>query len=123
MQQKISYLELDQDISKLTSAFATRNTCIGREVIADLRSRLTLRDVAGIVLVSLERLIHTDSLAFCWAVENTVPGYVMREIRRITSMTVCKRLIDQGLTPGGDFSVDATGSILLSDRAKATLLK
>ncbi|KAM3105364.1 MULTISPECIES: hypothetical protein [unclassified Phormidesmis] len=123
MQQKISYLKLEQDISRLTSAFATRNTCIGKEIIANLRSHLTLRDVAGIVLVSLERLIHTDPLAFCWAVENTVPGYVMREIRRITSMTLYKRLIDKGLTPGNDFSMNEKGGVLLNDRAKLTLFK
>ncbi|KAM3106290.1 hypothetical protein [Phormidesmis sp. 146-33] len=123
VQQKISYLELEQDISRLTSAFATRNTCIGKEIIANLRSHLTLRDVAGIVLVSLERLIHTDPLAFCWAVENTVPGYVMREIRRITSMTLYKRLIDKGLTPGNDFSMNEKGGVLLNDRAKLTLFK
>ncbi|KAM3089914.1 hypothetical protein ACKFKG_31650 [Phormidesmis sp. 146-35] len=123
VQQKISYLKLEQDISRLTSAFATRNTCIGKEIIANLRSHLTLRDVAGIVLVSLERLIHTDPLAFCWAVENTVPGYVMREIRRITSMTLYKRLIDKGLTPGNDFSMNEKGGVLLNDRAKLTLFK
>lgn len=123
VQQEISCLELEQDISKLTSAFATRNTCIGKEIIANLRSHFTLRDVAGIVVVSLERLIHTDPLAFCWAVENTVPGYVMREIRRITSIALYKRLIDKGLTPGKDFSMDVKGSVLLNDRAKITLFK
>ncbi|PSB20300.1 hypothetical protein C7B65_07590 [Phormidesmis priestleyi ULC007] len=120
MQQENKYPELENDLSRLTSAFATRSTTIGKEVIASLRCRMTLRDVAGMVLVSLERLVWQDQLAFCWAVENTVPGYVMREIRRITSITVYKRLIDRGLDPGQDFSVDAKGNILFTDRAKTT---
>ncbi len=120
MQQENKYPELENDLSRLTSAFATRNTTIGKEVIASLRCRMTLRDVAGMVIVSLERLVWQDQLAFCWAVENTVPGYVMREIRRITSITVYKRLIDRGLDPGQDFSVDAKGNVLFTDRAKTT---
>ena len=122
MQQSIKDSELEADLSRLTSAFATRNVTIGKEVIASLRNRLTLRDVAGMVIVSLERLVWQDPLAFCWAVENTVPGYVMREIRRITSIAVYKRLIDRGLDPGQDFSVDAKGNILFNDRAKTTVL-
>lgn len=121
MHQQSNYLELETDLSRLTSAFATRNTTIGKEVIASLRSRLTLRDVAGMVIVSLERLVWQDPLSFCWAVENTVPGYVMREIRRITSITVYKSLIDRGLDPGQDFSMDAKGNILFTDRAKVTV--
>ncbi|MBC7825244.1 MAG: hypothetical protein H7126_15520 [Candidatus Parcubacteria bacterium] len=120
MQQSNS-LELETDLSRLTSAFATRSTTIGKEVIASLRSRLTLRDVAGMVIVSLERLVWQDPLSFCWAIENTVPGYVMREIRKITSITVYKRLIDRGLEPGQDFSMDAEGNILFSDRVKVTV--
>ena len=120
MQQKTNYLELENDLSRLTSAFATRSSTIGKEVIASLRGRMTLRDVAGMVIVSLERLVWQDQLAFCWAVENTVPNYVMREIRRITSITVYKRLIDRGLNPGQDFSMDAKGNILFTDRAKTT---
>lgn len=123
MQQEVSYLELEQDISKMTSAFATRNTRIGKEVIANLGDRLPLRDIAGVVLISLERLAWTDSLAFCWAVEKTIPNYMLREIRRITSIALYKRLIDKGLTPGADFSVDAKGSVLMGDRAKSTVLK
>lgn len=119
--QETSYLQLEQEINRLTCAFATRNAEIGKAVIASLRSRLTLRDVAGIVIVSLEQLVRTDPMAFCWAIEQTIPGYVMREIRRITSMTVYKRLIQEGFEPGCDFSMDAKGSILLNQDAKASL--
>ena len=121
MQQKTNDLSLEDDFSRLTSAFATRNATIGKEVIASLRSRMPLQDVAGMVIVSLERLVWQDQLSFCWAVENTVPGYVMREIRRIASITVYKSLIDRGLDPGQDFSIDAKGNILLVDRAKTTV--
>lgn len=120
--QQISYLELENNLSRLTSAFATRNTTIGKEIIASLRSQLTLRDVAGMVLVSLERLVWQDPLAFCWAVENTVPGYVMREIKRITSITIYKSLIDRGLDPGQDFSIDAKGNILFTERARTVVV-
>ncbi len=121
MQQQNNYPDIESDLSRLTSAFATRNITIGKEVIASLRSRLTLRDVAGMVIVSLERLVWQDPLAFCWAVENTVPGYVMREIRRITSITVFRSLIDRGLDPGQDFSMDAKGNILFTDRAQTAV--
>jgi hypothetical protein len=119
--QETSYLQLEDEISRLTCAFATRNIEIGKAIIANLRSQLTLRDVAGIVIVSLERLITTDPLAFCWAVEQTIPGYVMREIRRITSITVYRRLVAQGLEPGEDFSMDGKGLLLLNEQAKSSL--
>jgi hypothetical protein len=119
--QETSYPQLEDEISRLTYAFATRNIEIGKAVIANLRSQLTRRDVAGIVIVSLERLITTDPLAFCWAVEQTIPGYVMREIRRITSITVYTRLITQGLKPGQHFSMDGKGLLLLNEHAKSSL--
>ncbi|MBW4418384.1 MAG: hypothetical protein KME13_04055 [Myxacorys californica WJT36-NPBG1] len=119
--QETTHLHLDSEISRLTCALATRNADIGKSIIVGLRCQLTLRDVAGIVIVSLERLLWVDPLAFCWAVEQIIPGYVMREIRRITTITLYKQLIHQGLEPGEDFSMDAKGSVLLSDRAKADL--
>ncbi|NJR50519.1 MAG: hypothetical protein HC780_14075 [Leptolyngbyaceae cyanobacterium CSU_1_3] len=122
MQQETSYLQLEQDIHKLTRALATRNTRIGKEIITSLKAQHTLHDTASIVLISLDRLRQTDSLAFCWAVETTIPGYLMREIRRITSISLYKRLITKGFTPGHDFSMDAKGSVLLNDRAHTTIL-
>jgi hypothetical protein len=119
--QETTHLHLESEISRLTCALATRNADIGKSIIVGLRCQLTLRDVAGIVIVSLERLLWVDPLAFCWAVEQIIPGYVMREIRRITTITLYKQLIHQGLQPGEDFSMDAKGSVLLSDRAKADL--
>lgn len=119
--QETSHLHLESEISRLTCALATRNADIGKAIIVGLRCQLTLRDVAGIVIVSLERLVWADPLAFCWAVEQIIPGYVMREIRRITTLTLYKQLIDQGLEPGEDFSMDAKGSVLLGNSCKAQL--
>jgi hypothetical protein len=65
--------------------------------------------------------VRIDPLAFCWAVEQTIPGYVMCEIHRMTTMCVYKRLIEQGLYPGEDFSMDEKGAVLLGDRATALL--
>jgi hypothetical protein len=54
-------------------------------------------------------------------VEETIPGYVMREIRRIMSVRLYKRLIACGMELGEDFSVDARATVLTSDRAKSEL--
>ncbi|HTL89230.1 MAG TPA: hypothetical protein VL134_07505 [Leptolyngbya sp.] len=119
--QDTSLLELESELNRLACAFATRNTDIGKAVIANLRSRLTLREVAGMVIVSLEQLVSTDQLAFCWAIEHVIPGYVMREIRRITSITLYRRLIAQGYEPGQDFSIDGKGQVLLNEQAKTSI--
>lgn len=119
--QDPSKLDLEQELDRLTCALATRNAEIGKAVIANLRSRLTLREVAGMVIVSLERLVWTDQLAFCWAIEQVIPGYVMREIRRITSVTLYRRLINQGYEPGQDFSMDGKGQVLLNEQAKTSI--
>ena len=119
--QDTSALELEQELNRLTCAFATRNTEIGKAIIANLRSRLTLREVAGMVIVSLERLVWTDQLGFCWAIEQVIPGYVMREIRRITSITLYRRLITQGYEPGQDFSMDSKGQVLLNEQARTAI--
>lgn len=116
-----SYLQLEPEVRRLTCAFATRNTEIGKAVIANLRSRLTLRDVAGMVIISLEQLVWTDQLAFCWAIEQVIPGYVMREIRRIMSIALYRRLIVQGYEPGQHFSMDGKGLVLLNEQAKTTM--
>lgn len=119
--QDHSSLDLEQELNRLTCAFATRNAEIGKAVIANLRSRLTLREVAGMVIVSLERLVWTDQLAFCWAIEQVIPGYVMREIRRLTSVTIYRRLINRGYQPGHDFSMDGKGQVLLNEQAKTSI--
>jgi N-acetylglutamate synthase-like GNAT family acetyltransferase len=120
--QNLNYLELEQEIDRLTTAITARNLSIGKDLIENLKSRFELREIAGMFLVSLSRLVWLDSLSFCWAVENLIPGEVMREIRNITTVSVCKRLIDEGLLPGQDFSVDSVGCLLLNEPARTVVL-
>lgn len=120
--QHLSYLELEQEVSRTTSAFLTRNPLIGASVVADLKERLSAEDAAGVILVGLERLIWCDSEAFIWAVEQVIPDEVLQEIRRLSTATVGKQLVYRGFIPGQDFSVNSAGQLLLSDRAKQSVL-
>lgn len=112
--QNLSELELEREISRVVRAMSSRDRRIGKDIITDLRLRFPLKDVAGLLIVSLERLLWLDSQAFVWAVENMIPRVVMREIRSLMMNTICKNLIDQGLTPGEQFSMDAQGQLLLA---------
>ncbi len=114
----MTYFKLEQEISKMAYALMTRNAIISSDLIADLRSRFSLEEVAGILIVSLERLIWFDKDAFVWAVESLVPTDVMQEIGKIISTMFSKRLIDQGFVPGKDFSVGLTGNLMLNQRAR-----
>ncbi len=116
-----TYLEFEGEVAKIVCAMATCNTQIVREMIAVLRDRFTLEELAGVVLVSLEQLIRLDANAFVWAVERLIPTDVLSEIRRLTTIHVGKCLVAQGFIPGQDFSVDAIGKLLLSDRARVAL--
>jgi N-acetylglutamate synthase-like GNAT family acetyltransferase len=121
--QNLNYLELEQEIDRLTTAITARNLSIGNDLVENLKSRFELREIAGMFLVSLSRLIWLDSLSFCWAVENLIPQEVMHEVRNITTVSVCKRLIDEGLVPGQDFSVDSVGCLLLNEPARSVVLR
>jgi hypothetical protein len=114
---------LEQAIAKFVYALASYNTSICEALLTNLRDRFLLEEVAGVVLVSLERLLWMDANAFVWAIQHFLPADVTQEIRRITSVTLGKRLIAHGFQPGYDFSVDASGRLLLNDLAKATVLK
>ena len=46
----------------------------------------------------------------------------MQEIRNLTSVTIYKQLIAKKFVPGQDFSVDASGKLLLNKNAKAAIL-
>lgn len=121
--QHTNYLELEQEASRLVYALAAYNTGICEAIITSLRDRFLLEEVAGVMLVCLERLIWLDAKAFVWAVEHLLPADVAQEIRRITSVTLGKRLIHKGLQPGQDFSVDSIGRLLLNETAKNIVLK
>lgn len=97
----------------------TRNTLIGADLIAHLRTHLPLESVAGVLLISIERLIWFDTESVIWTIEHLIPVDVMKEIHRIMSLTVYKHLIRKGFVPGQDMSVDASGKLLLKEIAKA----
>lgn len=114
-------LELEQEVGKMARAMITRNTQIGEDLIAHLRTQLTLEGVAGVMIVSIERLIWFDVDSVFWTIENLIPRDVMQEIHKITSVTIYKQLIGKGFTPGQDFSVDASGKLLLNNQARASI--
>ncbi len=95
-----------------------RNPQIGQSLIAHLRHQLTLDEVAGLLLVSLERLLWFDAEAVIWAVENIIPADVMRQIHNITSVKIYKQLIRKGYVPGKDMSVNANGKLLLKEKLR-----
>lgn len=111
-------LELDREIAKMARAMMTRNTQIGRDLIAYLRSQMTLEAVAGVLVVSIERVIWFDAESIIWTIENVIPADIMQEIHRITSVSIYKQLITKGYVPGKDMSVDANGKILLKETVR-----
>jgi tRNA splicing endonuclease len=114
-------LELDQEVGKMARAMMTRNTAIGTALIAHLRTQLTLESVAGLLLVSIQRLIWLDTESVFWTMENLIPADVMQEIHRITSFAVYKHLVTKGFVPGKDLSVDADGKLLLKAKARTAI--
>lgn len=119
--QDTTYLKLEQEISKIATAILGKDSRIGRDLISSLQDRYTPEEVASILLLSLERLVWFDANAFVWAVENLMSEDVLRGIRQIMSATVGKRLVDKGLAPGQDFSVDSAGKLLLNAKARAVV--
>lgn len=114
-------LDLEQEIGKMARAMMARNTTIGDALIAYLRTQLTEEEVAGIVLVSLERLLWLDGDLFIWTLQNFLPQSLLKEMRRITSVTLCKQLIGKKFMLGEDFSVNANGQLLLNTKAKKAI--
>lgn len=108
----MSPLELETEITKVAMAMMTRNRQITSDIIADLATKMTLEDLAGVLLISLERIIWFDAQLFSWATENLLPADIRLEIKKIMSLTTYKRLIAKGLIPGKDFSLDADGRLL-----------
>lgn len=117
----MNYLELEDEVGKIARAISSRDTRIGKALIANLKAQLPLEEVAGIILISLERLLWSDTDLFDWAVETLIPVDVLQEIRSIIGIISYKRLIDQGFTPGQDFSVGCEGKLLLSSLAQAVV--
>ncbi len=118
----MNHLELEQEIGKMARAMMTRNSLIGKDLIADLRVRLPVDSVAALMIVSIERLIWSDSESVIWSLSYLIPADVMEEIRRITALVVCKRLMGKGFVLGQDFSIDAAGRLLLSENAQTAVV-
>lgn len=114
----MNHLELEQEISKMARAMMTRNSLIGKDLIAALRERMSVESVAAVTIVSIERLIWYDCDSVMWSLNYLIPADVMEEIRRITSLVACKRLMGKGFLLGKDFSIDGGGRLLLSNNAK-----
>ncbi|HEY9667672.1 MAG TPA: hypothetical protein V6C91_12760 [Coleofasciculaceae cyanobacterium] len=110
-------LELDLEIGKMARAMMTRNRLIGSDLIAYLRSQMTLKCVAGLLLVSIERVLWFDPDSVIWAIENFIPTEIMQEIQGIISFTLYRQLIRKGYVPGKDMSVDAHGKVLVKQKA------
>lgn len=83
----MSYLELESEIENISRAMIIRNGQVGKDLVAKLRAQLTLKDVAGVMLVSLERIVWLDPDSFQWAIANLIPTDVLQEIQRIAFMS------------------------------------
>lgn len=114
-------LDLEKEITRISLAMMTRNPAIGRDLMANLRIHLSLQEVAGVVLVSLERLLWFDTNSVLWAIDHLIPPEVIQEIRKMTSVAIYRRLIRDGFEPGRDLSVDGNGRLLVNEKAKTTL--
>lgn len=114
-------LQLETEIEKMARAMMTRNSEIGKDLIVYLRTQFTLEAVAGLVLVSIERLLWFDTDSIFWTVEHLIPTDVLQEIKKIATGTFYKQLIDKGFIPGHDFSIDASGNLLTNNKAKTAI--
>lgn len=117
-QPSMNSLDLDLEVGKMARAMMTRNRQIGVELIAHLRSQMTLEELAGMMLVSMQRLLWFDAESVLWTTENLIPVDLMQEIQRITSVAVYKHLIAKGYVPGKDMSVDANGKLLVKAKMR-----
>ena len=115
-------LQVDLEVERIARVMMTRNREIGKDLIAYLRMQLPTVEVAGLVIVSIERLMWFDSEAILWAIEYMIPSDVMQEVRDITTTTIYKHLTSKGFVPGKDISVDAEGKLLLNIKAKASIV-
>lgn len=114
-------LELDQEIGKMAVAMMTRNSAIGTSLIAHLRTQLPIEEVAGVLLVSIQRVIWFDTDSVVWTMKYLIPADVMQEIHKMTSFAVYKYLVGKGFVPGKDLSVDAQGNLLLKEKTEMSV--
>lgn len=115
-------LELETEVGRMTRAMMTRNPQIGKDLIGHLKTQLPVEAVAGLMLISIERVIWFDTDSVLWTMEHLIPADVMHEIQKNFLVHICKRLISKGFIPGCDFSVDANSKLLLTAQAKAAIV-
>lgn len=113
-------LQVEIEIERIARAMMTRNREIGKDLIAYLRIQLPTDEVAGLVIISIERLMWFDTDAILWAVEYMIPSDIMQEVRKITTITIYKYLISKGFVPGKDMSVNAEGKLLVDKQARVS---
>lgn len=115
-------LQLETEIERISRAMMTRNSEIGKDIIKYFRKNASIEELAGLMLISIERVIWFDTNSVFWTLEYLIPGDVMQEMKKITTFALYQQLIYKKLVPGEDFSVDANGKLLLNNNAKTAVL-
>lgn len=115
-------LQLENEIERIARSMMTRNTQIGKDIISYMRNQFTLEELAGLMLVSIDRVIWFDLESVFWTLEYLIPSDIMQEMKKITTFTFYQRLIRQKFLPGQDFSIDADGKLLMSHNAQTSVL-
>ena len=115
-------LQLEIEIERIARSMMTRNTKIGKDIIGYMRKYLTVEDLAGLMLISIERIIWFDTDSVFWTLEYLIPIDVLEEMKKITTFALYQRLIYQKLVPGQDFSIDANGRLLLNNNAQTAAM-
>lgn len=115
-------LQLEVEIERMARSMMTRNTQIGKDLTGYLRTNFTLEEVAGLMLICIERVIWFDIDSVLWTLEYLIPNDVMQEMKKITIFAFYQRLISKKFIPGEDFSVDANGKLLLNNNARTAML-
>lgn len=115
-------LQLEIEIERIARSMMTRNTKIGKDIIGYMRKYLTVEDLAGLMLISIERIIWFDTDSVFWTLEYLIPIDVLEEMKKITTFALYQRLIYQKLVPGQDFSMDVNGRLLLNNNAQTAAM-
>ena len=115
-------LQLETEIERIARAMMTRNSEIGKDIISYLKKNASIEELAGLMLISIERVIWFDTDSVFWTLEYLIPGDVMQEMKKITTFALYQQLIYKKLVPGEDFSVDVNGKLLLNNNAKTVVL-
>ncbi|MUL37919.1 hypothetical protein BWI75_16685 [Gloeocapsopsis sp. AAB1 = 1H9] len=114
-------VELERQIAKITMAMMARNSQIGKDLISHLKTQLSTEVVAGIMIISIERVLWFDPNSVLWTVNNLLPADIQQEIQNTFLVHFYKQLISKGFIPGEDFSIDASSQLLLNSQAKSAI--